>query len=106
MRNIYCPWCTDTMVMKDGHLYCQKGNVGLSRRVESEILEALESIEPHTKVGGATSDISYHCPNCGSDLKYTGSPIMLRCKECGFSLKPGAGHMLTEYHTHENWPTK
>jgi hypothetical protein len=97
MARVFCPWCGEGMVVKNGEVTCVSGDMGLSQKMHDRlaevfILHARRSPPRAFRWGGR-----WFCPGCGGPMETDSEHV--RCETCGEYLDefiPG----LVELHPH------
>lgn len=75
---MFCPKCGDELIIKDGELYCLRGDMYLSQNVR-EILEArYGEISPREPSDYKLDHTKWWCPGCGIKVNEK-----LECSNCG-----------------------
>jgi uncharacterized Zn finger protein (UPF0148 family) len=100
---MFCPFCGDQFVRRNGELYCASGEMGLSQMLE-ELLTLQYggllhiSVERPDFLPYYQGGLEWFCPACGIPLDNE-----LTCGQCGHSLENRV-YDLVEFHPHKRVP--
>lgn len=98
---MYCPKCGDTLKRRpDGELACERGDMGLSKRLERGLTECFvdKTRTPRSSPFSLRIGGSWFCPACGVSTHET-TPGLVVCSRCGLSLGEFIAE-LVELHPH------
>lgn len=90
MTHLYCPYCGDPLEIADEEVTCRRERMGLSRVVQDELTQIVEST---IRWGGR-----WHCPADGEQMvELNGMVICPTCRRC---LPGRTLYGLIEFHPH------
>jgi uncharacterized protein YbaR (Trm112 family) len=99
-KDIFCPLCKDKLVMKDGYLFCPKGNCGFSKMVQDAITKAVFNEEAHFNIKEAIDLESFFCPGCRNKLSQDQEHKIAFCKKCKAYFPSNIIYHLIEHTGH------
>jgi hypothetical protein len=99
-RNVL-PRCGDQMVNRRGELYCEAGNMDLSRFMERLLKDLCELDPPPDTDRSTRTDWGgrWHCPFDGTRMSAT-KYLLPMCPQCSRVLPSNLVYQLIEVHQH------
>lgn len=97
---LYCFHCGDSLTYANGEYYCQRGGLGLSKALESLLLEAISSkpAEPQAELNEKST---FRCVRCRSFMKSTDTlGTQWQCLACGLEYSRKITRQIVERHGH------
>lgn len=99
---MYCPKCGQTMILRDGHMYCEEGEMYLSQYVTDELQKAFpareESVHSDKSPIPVSTNKTLYCPVDG--CKLTGNVSPLACPKCRGAISAPILYQLIKRHPH------
>jgi DNA-directed RNA polymerase subunit RPC12/RpoP len=97
---MYCPYCKEELLIKNGELYCKVGTCYFSKHIvmvfkdKIDNLKKAEALTPKDDKEGI-----FFCVNCGSKMMKIESMHEV-CKYCGFEINKSMYYEIIERNPH------